>query len=66
MDLVALVEFFLLVFFEMREGGFLDEFSPEEFLGLTPLHYALILENVEIIKLLLNAGTRNGLNFKTN
>ncbi|XP_065842377.1 mitochondrial disaggregase-like [Oscarella lobularis] len=45
-----------LVFFEMREGGFLDEFSLEEFLGLTPLHYALILENVEIIKLLLNAG----------
>ena len=59
----ALVEFFLLVF-RRREGEFSDRLHPEaNFLGFTPLHYAVLLGNVEMIKLLLNAGTRNGLNF---
>ena len=54
---------FLLVF-RRREGEFSDRLHPEaNFLGFTPLHYAVLLGNVEMIKLLLNAGTRNGLNF---
>ncbi|XP_065845645.1 mitochondrial disaggregase-like [Oscarella lobularis] len=43
--------------FRRREGEFSDRLHPEaNFLGFTPLHYAVLLGNVEMIKLLLNAG----------